>query len=335
VRLKLPALKKTKTGYSTDEEVLTSLAASHEVPQLLIAHRQLSKLKNTYVDVLPGLVAADGRVHTTFNQAVTATGRLSSSNPNLQNIPVRTEWGQRIRRAFVPRHGWKFISADYSQIELRVLAHLSGDEVLSDAFRKGEDIHARTAAAIFGAPPGEVTKDMRRAAKVINFGIIYGMSPFGLARELGVDQKEARKYIDEYFAAYAGVRRYLDELVAGAKRDGYVSTLFGRRRMLPELKSAKPGVAQFAERAALNTPIQGTAADLIKLAMIALHRRLGESGLQAKMLLQIHDELLLEAPPEEVERASALVRECMEEAASFNVPIVVDIGVGDNWGVVK
>ncbi len=333
VKLGLPAVKKTKTGLSTDEEVLTALAARHELPSLLLSHRQLAKLKNTYVDVLPGLVSpADGRLHTSFNQAVTATGRLSSSNPNLQNIPVRTEWGMRIRKAFVPRPGWKFISADYSQIELRVLAHLSGDEALVEAFRKGEDIHARTATAIFNVPPEGVTKEMRRAAKVINFGIIYGMSPYGLSRELGVDQKQSKRYIEEYFEAYGGVRRYLDELVAGAKKDGYVTTLFGRRRFLKELLSDKPQIVQFAERAALNTPIQGTAADLIKMAMVRLHRELSGKGWRTRLLVQIHDELLLESPPGELDRAGKLVRECMEKVASFNVPIVVDVSTGDNWG---
>ncbi len=330
-RLGLPVLRKTKTGPSTDEEVLTALAPMHEVPSLLLAHRQLAKLRNTYVDVLPGLVGADGRIHTTFNQAVTATGRLSSSNPNLQNIPVRTEWGNRIRRAFVPTPGWTFVSADYSQIELRILAHLSGDPVLREAFRNGEDIHARTAMALFGVESGLVGKEMRRAAKTVNFGIIYGMSPFGLSRQLGIDQARAKAYIDSYFETYRGVRTYLGELVAAAKRDGYVATLLGRRRQLRELQSDKPQVVQFAERAALNTPIQGTAADLIKKAMIDLSRRLAAEKFEARLLVQIHDELLLEAPPEEVERVSALLRECMEGAVAFDVPILVDLATGPSW----
>jgi DNA polymerase-1 len=332
VKLGLPPVKKTKTGFSTDEEVLVALAARHELPSLLVSHRQLSKLRNTYVDVLPSLVGADGRVHTTFNQAVTATGRLSSSGPNLQNIPIRTEWGRRIREAFVPRPGWKLISADYSQIELRILAHLSGDETLGEAFRRREDIHARTAAEIFHVHPGLVTKEMRRAAKTINFGIIYGMSPYGLSRELSIDQREAKAYIDGYFTAYRGVKTYLDGLVAEARRTGYVATLFGRRRHLPELRSGKPQLVQFAERAALNTPIQGTAADLIKLAMLKVDRELAEGGRRARMLLQIHDELLVEAPPEEVEEVSSLLRRLMEGAASFSVPIVADLAVGDSWG---
>jgi DNA polymerase-1 len=331
-RLGLPVVRKTKTGASTDEEVLTALAPHHEIPALLLAHRQLAKLRNTYVDVLPGLVGADGRIHTTVNQAVTATGRLSSSNPNLQNIPVRSEWGNRIRKAFVPAPGWTFLSADYSQIELRILAHLSGDQALTDAFRRGEDIHARTAAAIFGVPPEGVDKEMRRVAKTVNFGVIYGMSPFGLSRELGVDQKQARAWIDGYFEAYHGVRRYLDDLVARARRDGYVTTLFGRRRRLRELQSSKPALVQFAERAALNTPIQGTAADLIKKAMIELHRRLAAEKFQTRLLVQIHDELLLEVPPGESGRAADLVRECMEGAVSFDVPIVVDLAGGPSWG---
>jgi DNA polymerase-1 len=330
-RLGLPVLRKTKTGPSTDEEVLTALAAMHEVPSLLLSHRQLAKLRNTYVDVLPGLIAADGRIHTSFNQAATSTGRLSSSNPNLQNIPVRTEWGNRIRRAFVPAPGWVFVSADYSQVELRILAHLSGDPVLREAFGNGEDIHTRTATALFGVEAGAVDKEMRRAAKTVNFGIIYGMSPFGLSRQLGIDQARAKAYIDSYFETYRGVRTYLDGLIAGAKRDGYVSTLLGRRRVLRELQSDKPQVVQFAERAALNTPIQGTAADMIKKAMIDLSRRLDAEGFEARLLVQIHDELLLEAPPAEVERVSALLRECMEGAVAFDVPILVDLATGPSW----
>lgn len=331
-RLGLPAMKKTKTGYSTNEEVLTALAVHHHLPSVILGFRQLAKLKNTYVDVLPQLVSPeDGRIHTTFNQAVTATGRLSSSSPNLQNIPVRTEWGRRIRRAFVPRKGWSFISADYSQIELRVLAHLSGDETLIEAFGKGEDIHTRTASELFRVGGDEVTREMRRTAKVINFGIIYGMSPFGLSKQLGIGQKEARKYIDDYFTVYRGVRSYLTGLVEGARERGYVSTLFGRRRYLAELQSDKPQVVQFAERAALNTPIQGTAADLIKMAMISVVLALAETCSPSKLLVQIHDELLLESPPDEVERTAALVRECMEGVCSFRVPIVVDIKSGANW----
>jgi DNA polymerase-1 len=331
-KLKLTPVKKTKTGFSTNEEVLTILAAGHELPSRILGYRQLTKLKNTYVDVLPKLVSTeDGRLHTTFNQTVTATGRLSSKNPNLQNIPVRSEWGRRIRRAFVPREGWSFVSADYSQIELRLLAHLSGDETLVQAFRNGEDIHNRTAMEIFGVDSGGVTGEMRREAKVINFGIIYGMGPYGLSRELGVSQEEAGDYIDGYFRVYHGVRRYLDEVIEGARKEGYVSTLFGRRRYLREFESDKPQVVQFAERAAVNTPVQGTAADLIKMAMIAVSQKLSEDGFKARLLVQIHDELLLEAPPEEVSQTAVMVRECMVGVAGFDVPIVVDLKTGPNW----
>jgi DNA polymerase-1 len=334
-RLGLPVRRRTKTGRSTDEDVLTELAAQHELPAEVLAWRSLAKLKNTYLDVLPTLVNPEtGRVHTSFNQTVTATGRLSSSDPNLQNIPVRTEIGKRIRQAFVAAPGHVLLSADYSQIELRIMAHLSGDAELVESFRRGEDIHARTAAAMFGGTPeGGVTAEHRRAAKAINFGIIYGMGAFGLAQQLSIGQKEAREFIDRYFERYPGVRAWLDRTIAEARRTGYVETLLGRRRYLPEIASKNRGVAQFAERMAINTPVQGTAADMIKQAMLALHRELHGAGSRWRslMVLQIHDELLFEAPAAEAERLEALVRERMEGVMKLDVPVRVDVGRGMNW----
>jgi DNA polymerase-1 len=333
-RLGLPVMKKTKTGRSTDEGVLTHLAAQHELPAEVLTYRQLAKLKNTYIDVLPTLVnPSTGRVHTSFNQTVTATGRLSSSDPNLQNIPVRTELGRRIRRAFIAEKGHLLLSADYSQVELRVLAHLSGDEGLCEAFRRGEDVHEQTAAAIFGSREGAITGEERRTAKTINFGIIYGMGAFGLARQLGIEQKEARDFIDRYFERFPGVREFMERTVAEGRLKGYVSTLMGRRRYLPELSSRNGNVVQFAERMAVNTPVQGSAADLIKRAMIDIHRELERpSGKwKASMVLQIHDELLFEVPREEAGRLADLVREKMEGVMELSVPIVVDIGQGLNW----
>jgi len=330
-RLKLSAkgVRRTKTGLSTDVDVLTKLAGEHPLPAKILEYRQLSKLKSTYVDALPALVdPATGRIHTSFNQTVAATGRLSSSDPNLQNIPIRTEEGRRIRAAFVASSGHRLISADYSQIELRVLAHLSGDAALIEAFTRGDDIHARTAADVFGdLTPAEG----RRLAKVINYGIVYGMGPARAARELGVSMKEAEAYIRNYFGRYAGVRTYLDATVADARERGYVTTVLGRRRYLPELGAKDPAVRQFAERAATNTPIQGSAADLIKLAMLALRRRLQEAGSRAQMLLQVHDELVLEAPAEEVERVRHIVREAMEGVWNLRVPLRVDVHDGPNW----
>jgi DNA polymerase-1 len=330
-RLKLSAkgVRRTKTGLSTDVDVLTKLATEHPLPAKILEYRQLSKLKSTYVDALPALVdAATGRIHTSFNQTVAATGRLSSSDPNLQNIPIRTEEGRRIRAAFIAAAGHRLLSADYSQIELRVLAHLSGDAALIEAFTRGDDIHARTAADVFGdLAPAEG----RRLAKVINYGIVYGMGPARAARELGVSMKEAEAYIRNYFERYAGVRTYLDATVAEARERGYVTTVLGRRRYLPELGAKDPAVRQFAERAATNTPIQGSAADLIKLAMLALRRSLQEAGSRAQMLLQVHDELVLEAPAEEVERVRHVVREAMEGVWNLRVPLRVDVHDGPNW----
>jgi len=331
-KLGMPHGRKIKEGYSTDVDVLTSLALSHELPAEIMAYRGLAKLKSTYIDALPALVLPrTGRVHTTYNQTATATGRLSSSNPNLQNIPIRTLEGKRIRQAFIAPPGWEIVSADYSQIELRVLAHLSGDEALREAFASKEDIHSRTAADIFGVFPEMVSPDMRRQAKVINFGVLYGMSAFGLAKELGVSQKLAQVYIDSYFKRYIGVRAYLDGILAGAKQNGYVATLLNRRRYLPEISSSQVQIRQFAERTAINAPIQGTAADLIKVAMVNIHRRLCEEKFSAVMIMQVHDELVFETPTAEREPLVEMVRSEMEGAITLSVPLKVEIARGKNW----
>ncbi len=331
-KLKLPKGKKTKEGYSTDVDVLSDLARSHELPAEILAYRSLAKLKSTYVDALPALVSPrTGRIHTSYNQTVAATGRLSSSNPNLQNIPIRTVEGKRIRQAFIAEPGCVLISADYSQIELRVLAHLSEDESLLDAFAAGADIHTRTASDVFGVFPEMVNPDMRRQAKVINFGILYGMSAFGLARELGVSQKTAQAYIDGYFSRYKKVRAYLDGILEGARRDGFVCTILNRRRYLPELQSRIPSVRQFAERMAINAPIQGSAADLIKVAMVNIDRLLREKHLAARLIMQVHDELVLESPVQEQEEVRQLVRNEMEKVVRLKVPLKVEIGAGKNW----
>ncbi|MDP2855166.1 MAG: DNA polymerase I [Smithellaceae bacterium] len=331
-KLNLPKGKKTKEGYSTDVDVLSDLARSHELPAEILAYRSLAKLKSTYVDALPALIHPQtGRIHTSYNQTVAATGRLSSSNPNLQNIPIRTLEGKRIRQAFIAAPDCVLISADYSQIELRVLAHLSQDESLLEAFAFDEDIHSRTASDIFGVFPQMVNADMRRQAKVINFGILYGMSAFGLARELGVPQKTAQIYIDGYFARYKKVRTYLDSILDGAKRDGYVCTLLNRRRYLPELKSQIPSVRQFAERMAINAPIQGSAADLIKVAMVNIDHLLWEKKLSARLIMQVHDELVVEAPVQEKQEVMQLVKKEMEEVINLKVPLRVEIAAGKNW----
>jgi DNA polymerase-1 len=325
-------VRRGKTGLSTDVDVLTRLAREHPLPQKILDFRSLSKLKSTYVDALPQLVdPKTGRIHCSFNQTVAATGRLSSSDPNLQNIPIRTEEGRRIRQAFLPAPGQRLISADYSQIELRVLAHISGDETLVSAFRNREDIHVRTAAEVFHVDPALVSADQRRVAKVINFGILYGMGPSRLSKELGIGFEEAQTYIESYFARYPGVRRYVESTLEQARRTGFVTTLLGRRRFIPDLTSTEGGVRQFAERTAVNTPIQGTAADLIKAAMVAIDRRLLEAGSAAGMILQVHDELILEAPEAEVDAAVAVMREEMEGAAELSVPLEVAVGVGSSW----
>ena len=310
--------------------MLEGLAADHEIARKVLDYRQLSKLKGTYVDALPALIhPRTERLHTSFNQIGAATGRLSSSNPNLQNIPIRSELGREIRAAFVPEPGWKLIVADYSQIELRLLAHMSHDAVLLEAFRSGEDIHTRTAAEVFHTMPGMVTPDMRRGAKAVNFGIVYGQTPFGLATQLGIDRKEAEQYIRRYFETYAGVKVFIAETIERVRRDGYAITLFGRRRPIPDMNSRNPNARSFAERTAVNTPLQGTAADLIKLAMIRIDALL--AGERARMLLQVHDELLFEAPSEDAERIAALVKGAMEQVYHLDVPLLVDVGIGENW----
>ena len=332
-KLELPTkgIKKTKTGPSTDSDSLHALAELHPLPNLVLEYRGLAKLKSTYIDALPKLVDENSRVHTSLNQTVTATGRLSSADPNLQNIPIRTEDGARIREAFVAAPGHKLISADYNQIELRVLADLSEDEALCGAFHDGVDIHRATSAEVFGVELDKVDPDMRRAAKVINYGIIYGMGPVRMSRELGIKRSEASEYIEQYFARYPGVQRFYDEMLAHAQEFGYVATRYGRRRYLPDIDSDHGGRRQAAERVATNTPIQGSAADIIKIAMVRLAADLDAGGYKARMILQIHDELLVECPDDEVEKVSTVTRTAMENAAELAVPIVVDVGVGDNW----
>ncbi len=332
-KLKLPVIKKTKTGYSTDMSVLEELCSLHEVPALIMNHRMLSKLKSTYVDVLPKMVnEKTGRIHASFNQTATATGRLSSSNPNLQNIPIRSEIGRKIRDAFVPEEGYIFLGADYSQIELRVLAHLSGDEALCEVFHRGRDVHTETAVALFGVNEDEVTPEMRRRAKVVNFGIIYGMTPFGLSKELRISQGEAKKYIDGYFSRYPRVKSFIDETIERARRDGFVETLFGRKRRLPDISSRNQTLRSAAERMAVNTPVQGTAADIIKLSMIRLDRLLKEEGVDAHLVLQIHDELVLEVREDELEKVKGVLKEAMEAVVDLRVPLVVDLKWGRSWG---
>ena len=331
--LQLPVLKKTPKGApSTNEEVLQELALDYPLPKLLIEHRSLSKLKGTYTDRLPGdCDPADGRVHTSFHQAVTSTGRLSSSDPNLQNIPIRTEEGRRIRKAFIAPDCWSVMAADYSQIELRIMAHLSGDKSLVDAFARGDDIHRATAAEVFDLEPMFVTDEQRRRAKAINFGLIYGMSAFGLGRQLGIERAEAAAYIDRYFERYPGVRRYMDSTRAMAHEKGYVETVFGRRLTLPDIHARQVPVRQAAERAAINAPMQGTAADIIKRAMLRVHQALATSNLGCHLLLQVHDELVFEVRDRDLDPARQLIRLEMEAAAELSVPLVVDIGSGDSW----
>lgn len=333
-KIGLPVQKKTrkKTGYSTDMDVLTTLAEKHELPALVLQHRTLSKLKSTYSDALQELIhPKTDRIHTSFNQTVAATGRLSSSDPNLQNIPVRTEAGREIRRAFVPRAGWYLVSADYSQIELRILAHCSEDRILIDAFLREEDIHNRTAMEVFQVLPPMVDKELRRQAKAINFGIIYGMSPFGLSKALGISQKMAKTYIDNYFARYSGVKAFIDRTILEAGKTKKTSTLMGRIRLLPEIDSANKNIRQFAERMAVNTPIQGTAADLIKLAMIKVDRALTQKGMQTAMLLSVHDEIVFETPEAELESAKQLAADVMETVWDLRVPLKVNVAAGKHW----
>ena len=331
--LKLPVLKKTPKGApSTNEEVLQELALDYPLPKLLIEHRSLSKLKGTYTDKLPDdCDPEDGRVHTSFHQAVTSTGRLSSSDPNLQNIPIRTEEGRRIRKAFVAPDGWAVMAADYSQIELRIMAHLSGDQSLVDAFARGDDIHRATAAEVFDLEPVFVTDEQRRRAKAINFGLIYGMSAFGLARQLGIERAEAAAYIDRYFERYPGVRYYMDSTRAMAHEKGYVETVFGRRLTLPDIHARQVPIRQAAERAAINAPMQGTAADIIKRAMLRVQKALATTNLGCNLLLQVHDELVFEVRDQDLDGARQIVRTEMEAAAELAVPLIVEIGSGESW----
>jgi DNA polymerase-1 len=332
-KLQLPVLKKTKSGPSTDADVLEQLAAmGHELPRLILEYRELQKLKNTYVDTLPERInRKTGRIHTSFNQAGAATGRLSSAEPNLQNIPVRTLRGEAIRAGFVPRQGWIFLVADYSQIELRIMAHLSGDVAFIEAFRQGGDIHRQTAALIFNVQADQVTAEMRARAKTINFATIYGQGAFALSRQLGISLEDARGFIARYFERFSGVRAFLDRQIELARQQGYVETLFKRRRYIPEIKERNFSLRSYGERNAQNSPLQGSAADLIKLAMVRIHRAIRERGMAGRMLLQVHDELVFEVPPEEVEAMTQLVREYMENVVQLQVPLVVDIGVGPNW----
>lgn len=335
-KLGLPVLKKTKTGYSTSADVLEKLAPQHEIVEKILHYRQVGKLYSTYIEGLKKEIGSDGKIHTRFHQTVTATGRLSSSEPNLQNIPIRLEEGRRIRQVFIPsKDGWLILGADYSQIELRVLAHISGDENLRKAFCEGKDIHTQTAMDIFGVKEDEVTPLMRRQAKAVNFGIVYGISGYGLSQGLDIPQKEAKQFIDRYFEMYPKVKEYMDQVIQEAKEQGYVTTLLGRRRYLPQIHSRNYGERSFAERTAMNTPIQGTAADIIKYAMIQVDRKMKEQKLESRMLLQVHDELIFEVPKDEVEIMQKLVRETMEQAIPLSVPLTVDVNVGSNWYEVK
>jgi DNA polymerase-1 len=332
-KLQLPVIKKTPTGApSTDEEVLQKLAEDYPLPKILLEHRSMSKLKSTYTDKLPKMVnRTTGRVHTNYAQAVAVTGRLSSNDPNLQNIPVKTKEGRRIREAFIAPAGSHIVSADYSQIELRIMAHISGDEAMLRAFSEGIDIHSATAAEVFGVPTEEVQSEQRRFAKVINFGLIYGMSAFGLAANLGIERAAAQNYIDRYFVRFSGVKQYMDETRLAAKSRGYVETVFGRRLWLPEINSPNGPRRQGAERAAINAPMQGTAADLIKLAMIAVQDWLEKDQLATRMIMQVHDELVLEVPDAELELVKAKLPELMASVAELKVPLVAEVGVGANW----
>jgi DNA polymerase-1 len=331
-KLGLRTIRRTKTGFSTDVDVLEQLALEHELPKEIIEYRALAKLENTYVDALPRMInPKTGRLHTSFNQTITATGRLSSSDPNLQNIPIRGEWGARIREAFIAEEGSLLLSSDYSQIELRVLAHLSGDKGFIEVFSHDGDIHTRTATELFGASAGDITPEMRRRAKTVNFGIVYGISPFGLSKQLGIPPDEARVYIDTFFAKHGGVKEYMDKMIAQTAETGFVTTMFQRKRPIPEIKSTNRNIRQLGERLAINTPVQGSAADIIKVSMLNIWRRLKREKLKTRMLLQVHDELLFEVPEGEKDTVVPLVREEMENAVKLAVPLKVDIGIGKNW----
>jgi DNA polymerase-1 len=336
-KMQLPRPQKYGKGkvISTAQDVLEELAEHHPVPALVLEYRQLAKLRSTYLDSLPNLVDAEGRVHTTFNQVGTATGRLSSTNPNLQNIPVRTALGREIRAAFIPAPGNLLMSADYSQIELRLMAHFSQDPLLLNAYRTGQDIHTLTASEVFGIPVAQLDKETRNRAKAVNFGIVYGISPFGLAAQLSIEQREAKLYIETYFERYSGVRRFIDETLETVRREQAVRTYFGRVRPIPDIQSRNPNMRGFAERTAINTPLQGTAADLIKLAMLRIDAEITARRLRSRMTLQVHDELLFDVIPAEAEKLRTLVQHEMEHVADFSVPIVAEVGLGPNWRDIK
>ena len=329
--LDLPHGKKTARGYSTDADTLEKLIDKHACIAPILKYRQVVKLNSTYIDALLRKMDATGRVHTYFDQTGTATGRISSSEPNLQNIPVRTEMGREIRKAFIVGPGCVLADADYSQIELRVMAHFSGDAAMVDAFRKGQDIHTRTAAEVYGVPMEEVSREMRSSAKAVNFGLVYGISEFGLARNIGVSRYQAADFIARYFLRYPGVKKFMDEAVKKGYDQGYAVTMMGRRRQLPELKSSNANIRNFGERAAMNTPVQGTAADIIKLAMVRVHDALKKEGLKARLILQVHDELLIEAPKEEEKIVGRILRECMEQVYALKVPLVAEVKTGQSW----
>lgn len=330
-KMKLPGGKKTKTGYSTAADILEKLAPDYPFVASILEYRGLAKLKSTYADGLLTCIREENRIHSTFNQTITATGRISSTEPNLQNIPIRMELGRQIRKVFVPREGYILIDADYSQIELRILAHMSGDERLIEAYNRDQDIHRITASEVFHTPFEEVTPLQRRNAKAVNFGIVYGISSFGLSQDLSITRKEAAEYIEKYFETYPGVKLFLDRLVADAKKDGYVTTLYGRRRPVPELSSSNFMQRSFGERVAMNAPIQGTAADIMKLAMIHIEEALKRNHMRSKLILQVHDEVLIEAPLDEEERVKEIVKAEMMEAASLSVRLEIDVHSGKNW----
>ena len=330
-KLGMPNGKKTKSGYSTAADVLEKLAPDYPVVSKILAYRQLSKLKSTYADGLTQYISEDGRIHGTFNQTITATGRISSTEPNLQNIPIRMEMGKAIRKVFVPKNGFVFLDADYSQIELRILAHMSGDEKLIEAYNSSADIHRATAAQVFGVPLDEVTDEQRRNAKAVNFGIIYGMSSFGLSQDLSISRKEAKEYIERYFASYPTIKTFIDGLVSDAKEKGYSLTMYNRRREIPEIKSSNFMQRSFGERVAMNAPIQGTAADIIKLAMINVYNELKEHNLRSRLILQVHDELLVETAEDEVETVKQIMLDGMKNAVSLKVPLEVDLKEGKDW----
>ncbi len=334
-KLGLTPGRKGKTGYSTDSRVLRSIRGEHELVGVIEEWREYSKLLNTYLGPLPSMIGEDGRLHTTFNQTVAATGRLSTTNPNLQAIPIRTELGREIRSAFVAEPGHKLISADYSQVELRILAHVSGEPKLKESFERGEDIHTTTAAEVLGKDPATLTKDERNIAKMVNFGIIYGISSFGLSENLEIPREEAQAYIDAYLARFPHVQDFIERTIEQAARDGYVTTLFGRRRPVPEIRASNRQTRSLGERLAVNSVMQGTAADVIKKAMVAIHDRLLAEGRSARLVLQVHDELLLEAPEAEVAAAKKLVREEMVGAFELDPPLEVDVGAGDDWNEAK